>query len=114
MRKAGVWGRRMINREKWRRRAVRFVAVGRTTRGTERKQKRWTELESHGRRRDRERDVLRYRQKCAPHLLPSQLEKDYAEFRATGTVALCNMDGARVVVTERAKTSDAEVPPDAP
>ncbi len=82
MRKVGPLVRRRINKDKWRRRAARFVARGLTTRGTPRKQKRWSELESHGPQRNRERDVLRYRLAKAPHLLPSQLEKDYLKLRS--------------------------------
>ncbi len=83
LRKVGPLVRRQINRDKWRRRAARFAAAGKTTRGTARKQKQWTELESRGKARDRDRDTLRYRQNHAPHLLPSQLERDYHQaFRA--------------------------------
>lgn len=85
MRKAGVWGRRRINREKWQRRAKRFVLAGKTTRGTRRRVRLWTELQSHGPQRTLERDVLRYREMNAPHLLPSALEMEYSRFRAETT-----------------------------
>jgi len=78
---------RRLNRDKWQRRAARLKLRGLTTRGTKPQYRRWTEVAGKSKYRvrtprDRARDVLRYRLRFAPHLLPGRLELSWRDVRA--------------------------------